>query len=654
MTAVVAAGALLCALTPAARAEGQGGPRPEIHRQHPAEIVVMPPSTSLGDLARIPGISIGVMSTGIGEIPRDQTYLDISQGNRVDDTLYDRPLPPLRNTFLRVPHWSEVVARADAAPADIVPGLLGSTLLEAGIRPEPLPPAGTKALMVADRAGEIGRVVGGSVDVGVVSAGIGTVRRLAPAVPAGGLMIAFAEPVSGREIVPVGVVGTGFDGNLTSDSTRTDGYVLSTDIAPTVIDRFGVDAPDQMNGEPIRSEGSVDAVAVNDLADRMAAIPDRREPLLAVCLGAWILIALVVSRVVLGLRRVAMAWLALCFAYMPLALLVGARLEPGAIVEGLLVGLGAAGLAALTIRFAGGWRGLALACGVTVAAYAIDVIAGSGLTRLSLLGPNPIFGARFYGIGNELEALIAVMVPAGVGAGLSAYGGWGGEDDPSGRVVTRRGAVGAFLLAGAIGAVIFGAGRFGADVGAAIVLPVGAVAASIALPGDLVRLTLNGGVDSSKPSWRPVAVAVVGAPLIALVFVGLIDLVSGGDSHLTRSVIDAGGGGSLADVVERRLRLSAHDFTQAAGNPAFWIVVVGIAAAAAQWRRIDAWLEPAPSARAGLIGACAAVAVGVLVNDSGATFLVLGALALGAFLAYAWSQAGELSEVTPAQAGARP
>ena len=104
-------------------------------------------------------------------------------------------------------------------------------------------------------------------------------------------------------------------------------------------------------------------------------------------------------------------------------------------------------------------------------------------------------------------------------------------------------------------------------------------------------------------------------------------------------MLDAGGLGDLADVAERRLRLSAHDFGQAAGNPLFWIVVAGICAAVAPRRRIDAWLEPAPRSRAGLIGACAAVAVGVLVNDSGATFLVLGALALGAFLAFAWSQA---------------
>jgi hypothetical protein len=135
--------------------------------------------------------------------------------------------------------------------------------------------------------------------------------------------------------------------------------------------------------------------------------------------------------------------------------------------------------------------------------------------------------------------------------------------------------------------------------------------------------------------------AVIAAPVAALALLALIDLVSGGNSHLTRSVLDAGGAGNLADVAERRLRLSAHDFEQAAGNPLFWIVVVGIAVAVSRWRRIDAWLSPAPIARAGLIGACAAVAVGVLVNDSGATFLVLGGLALGAFLAYAWSQAGE-------------
>ena len=199
----------------------------------------------------------------------------------------------------------------------------------------------------------------------------------------------------------------------------------------------------------------------------------------------------------------------------------------------------------------------------------------------------------------------------------------------SGKTVTEGGAALAFLLAGLVGALVFAAGRFGADVGAAIVLPVGAAVAASCLP--------------ARRGWLRLIAALIIAPFIALVFLVLIDLVSGGNSHLTRSILDAGGGGSLADVAERRLRLSAHDFGRAFGNPLFWAVLAGIAFATSRWRRIDAWLRPFPPVRAGLIGACAAVAVGVLVNDSGATFLTLGALALGASLAFAWVQASRFS-----------
>ena len=150
-------------------------------------------------------------------------------------------------------------------------------------------------------------------------------------------------------------------------------------------------------------------------------------------------------------------------------------------------------------------------------------------------------------------------------------------------------------------------------------LPVGAAVAVATLP-------TSGGIGTRRR--RALALAlVIAAPLSVLALLAFIDLVSGGNSHLTRSVLDAGGAGDLADVAQRRLELSAHDFAQAAGNPLFWIVIVGIAVAATRLRRIDARLRPVP-----------AVAAGVLVNDSGATFLTLGALALGAALAFAWAQ----------------
>jgi hypothetical protein len=105
-------------------------------------------------------------------------------------------------------------------------------------------------------------------------------------------------------------------------------------------------------------------------------------------------------------------------------------------------------------------------------------------------------------------------------------------------------------------------------------------------------------------------------------------------------VLDTGGASNLADLAQRRLELSGDDFAQAAGNPLFWVVIGGIGVSIWQRRRIDGWLRPAPFARAGVFGACAAVATGVLVNDSGATFLVLGSLALGAALAFSWAQTG--------------
>src|SRR5262249_47898733 len=233
----------------------------------------------------------------------------------------------------------------------------------------------------------------------------------------------------------------------------------------------GVAVPAEMNGEPIRSDAASDPGAVRDRSDRMTAVAERRAPVIVVCLLAWLGVATLLALLWpagpgrAGALRTAAAWFGLAVAWRPAGLLVGAALAPGALGEGLLTGLGSAGLAGLTVALVPGWWALAVACAATGLAYAIDVIAGSSLTALSLLGPNPVFGIRFYGIGNELEAILAVLVPVGVGAGLTAAAARG--------PVSRRTAIAAFLIAGIVAGAIFAAGRFGADVGAAIGLPAG-------------------------------------------------------------------------------------------------------------------------------------------------------------------------------------
>ncbi|HEU4705922.1 MAG TPA: hypothetical protein VFS64_01905 [Solirubrobacterales bacterium] len=522
------------------------------------------------------------MSAGLGTVPAEQTFLDVGQGNRVFDSLYDRPLP-VRNRD-RARWWREVVERAESAPAEIVPGLLASTLKAAGASP---------------RAFEVRHAA---------------LDRIPPAASYD-LLIAIARP-TGRtdEPLAIGVAGGGFDGNLTSDSTRTNGYVLSTDVAPTILQRLGIAVPSQMSGQPIRAEGAVDPAAIESRVARMELISSRRGPVVGLNIAIWLAALLLLALLSRGrLARPAVRVVGLAIVYLPLVLLLGAVLEPGETAERSLVLVLCPLLAGATVLLFRGYRALAVASALTVGAYAIDVIAGSPLTTLSLLGPNPGLGVRFYGIGNELEALLAVLAVAGTGAGLAGFA----------RRLPRRQAAIAFLVVGLLAAFVFAVGRFGADVGAAIVFPVGAAVAAVAIAGRGRRSAL---------------LLVVAAPLAVLALLALVDLISGANAHLTRSVLDAGGLGSLADVAQRRLQLSAHSFTRPVLLALLPLVLLAAILAYVRRDRLRAWLEGAPAMQAGLLGALAATAIGTLANDSGALLLEIGTAYLLVFLGFSWAE----------------
>ena len=547
----------------------------------PVHLVLLPSGTTVEELAAA-GYSPGLLSAGLGTVPPEQTYLDIGQGNRVFDSLYDEGLPGREGD--PAAWWRAVKERAESAPADIVPGLLTATLRREGV------------------PSRLFRRTGAS---------------RPPAPGRDELVIAIARPTGETDApLPIGIAGPGFDGNLTSDSTRMDGYVLSTDVAPTILDHFGVAIPTEMSGQPIRGEGSVDVAAIESLGDRMEVISSRRGPVIGLNIVVWLAALALVALLSRGrLARPAVRVTGLAIVYLPLVLLLGAALELGETGERLLVLLLCPLLAVATLMLLRGYRALAAASAATVLAYAVDMIAGSPLTSLSLLGPNPGLGVRFYGIGNELEALLAVLLVAGTGAGLAGF---------APRVSTRTSAW-VFVALGLLAAFVFAAGRFGADVGAAIVFPVGAIVAAMAIAGR---------------GRRPLLLAVVAAPVAVLALLALVDLLSGANAHLTRSVLDAGGLGDLADVAQRRLQLSAHSFARPV-LLAFLPVVMAVAVFAYIRRdRLRAWLLGVPAMRAGLLGALAATAIGTLANDSGALLLEIGTAYLLVFIGFAWAESG--------------
>jgi hypothetical protein len=564
-------------------------------------------------------MAVGLLSAGIGAVPANQTYLDITQGNRVSESLYDGDLPDLRPTARGVAQgpWQEVLDRADGTPADIVPGLLASTLRASGVAMRADPSVGGAALLAVDRDGRIasahagGCPGGGCAGVTVIDASVRRLASLASRLRRRDLLLAIERPPPGYRLLTFAAAGSGLSGLATSDSTRTAGLVTSTDIAPTILDHYGIDPPDAMNGQPIEGSGEPDLDRLADLKDRLGVTSARRGPVIGQNLLAWALLCLVAA-LAFGRpgARLALKLLALSMAYLPLVLLGTAALEPSLLAERLIAGIGAPVLAALTLALVGGWSALATACLATVAAYGIDVVAGSALTPLSLPGPNPASGSRFFGIGNELEATLAALLLIGVGSLLADLR------------TTRDGGTGAaiaFLAAGVLAAAIFAIGRFGADVGAAIVLPAGAaLAAAVALG-----------------SRRGLALVLV-VPFACLAALVAADVAFGGGAHLTRSLLDAGGLHEAGDVFERRVRLAAVSFTRGENVPFMVMVAIVIAIGIYHRRRVLGWFEER-SARAGLLGAAGATVIGTVSNDSGVILLILGTAYVAAAAGFAWS-----------------
>ena len=363
---------------------------------------------------------------------------------------------------------------------------------------------------------------------------------------------------------PILVVGPGFDGLLTSESTRIPGLVSVVDVAPTALDRDGA-----LGSEP-----------ADDAAAELRALDERIDANNGVRLAATLLVcALVVAlalllpaaavpglaaallaNLVLGLAGVSSFWVVLAVFALAVAAggpLLARLLRTPAALGGVLAGLLAAYLLALAVD------------GATVA--------------LSPFGPTQ--NSRYYGLSNLLETLL--LVPALAGAALlRPRFGWP-----------------AFGATALLAFVTVAGNRFGADGGGAIVLAAGFAVLAVVLAG--------GG-------RRALAAGVALALVLALGLV-VLDAATGGSSHVSRALED-GPGGLAGDLVERA-ELSWERATSA------WYVAIVVAALLVVLAALVVNLlrRPEPLAeRAAPLALAAAVGASLVVNDSPTDVLLVG------------------------------
>jgi hypothetical protein len=597
-------------------------------------------------------MSVGIMSASQGSFTTAQMALDITQGARVANSAYKQGRPPalaLRSAGAGgvIAGWSAARRRAGDAPQLLYPGLLASSIAGGAGYAGTGAARASGAVAAADERGAVAAVSLGPAatllarvarlresrrlvvcDLAAGAEGLAQLRALAADRPAGELLIAVARVPDSHsgQLLWVGAAGLDRAGRtLSSQTTNQRGLIATIDIAPTILAHLGLRVPSAMRGAQIETGPRLGSAGLPSLMTRLRIVGGRRLKALAFLLCGWTVL-LLGSALAPGRAGARRAWAlrtgALGVLWAPAVSLLAAALQPGAAGEYATIALGSLALGALNDRLLG-WPAAPLlpAC-VTLVAIVFDALAGTQLLVRSVFGPNPLLGARFYGIGNELKSWLAVLVFAAAASALhlARADGGGGPPNPP----WRRGAA-TMVGAGAVLAVIEGSARIGAGVGGVILVCAGtAVAVAMLLPGRVTRR-------------RALLVLVI--PVAGLVALAALDLLTAhGTGHFSGSILHARSTGDLRDVLVRRYSAAWHELRNHA-MPAATALALACAVAGVRARaRLLAPVATEPAWQAALAGGLAAGVVGALTEDSGPVLLVVAMLALACVVTYLWGR----------------
>jgi len=448
-----------------------------------------------------------------------------------------------------------------------------------------------------------------------------------------GTTVVLATPAPPRAAETLGVfamatVGDGDGGRLArSGTTRRPGYVSLPDIAPTIVDHFGLEQPTAMTGTVIR--GGERTVVDQDRFEAFAGTTaearfrDRATGPVSVVFVVVQIVAYALAAVAVARRR---RWVR-PVSYLALVVLAT---PPVGFLAGVLH-VESAGLVAYTLAlFAGAVVLAALAEGVGALAarrwprtratlaplllvtaswlvLVVDVMTGGRLQINTVFGYSPLVAGRFAGYGNLAFAIV------GVGAAVVACGAWAtarlasGPADGSARL--RGGAAVAVVALLAFTVVVDGAPMWGSDVGG--------VLATVPAYAVLVLVAMGVRVGVGR------AIAIGLGTLAAIAAFAALDLSRPPEdrTHLGRlvdRVLSDDGGGGFLDVIQRKLTTNLNILTSS-----IWTLTIPFALGLLIYlaRRRTGFLrelqEQVPGIRPMLAGGLLVAVLGFALNDSG-------------------------------------
>lgn len=390
---------------------------------------------------------------------------------------------------------------------------------------------------------------------------------------------------------------------LGSESTRQSGLVQLTDLTAGLVEAVGATPDDRLaGGRPLLVQEPRPVPHARDLATGVSEAK-RLAPWALGALAVVVLPALALA-VALGRRR-AVAVVASVAMAVPVATLL-AGLVPWWRAERTALALVAAILGVATVlavvAWAGRWRRDPLGppawvAAVTLTVLGLDVLHGSRLGLVSVLGLQPVTAGRFYGQGN-----VGFGIMLGAFLVVSAV--------LVSRLPPRESAV-AVLVLGTATVLLNAAPQAGADFGG--------VPGTVLATGLLVLSALG-------LRWRPgslLLLALAGAVVAAAGMVA--DWVRGPDrrTHLgnfVQSVLDGEAGGIVARKLDQSLGILVS-------YPLSWLAVLALVlvTVAAATRR-PGWTAPLwrePGVRPAYLAGAVAMVVTWALNDSGIAAVAL-------------------------------
>ncbi|WP_079913824.1 hypothetical protein [Paenibacillus sp. 32352] len=238
---------------------------------------------------------------------------------------------------------------------------------------------------------------------------------------------------------------------LTSATTRRSGIVSLIDLAPTLLERFGIEKPEAMLGLPIHSERKEEALpALFQQVRSMQSVYALRPPLLyglaiyEIAVMLAVLAAVMFGSRLMG-RRSVVVCIGLLFSLLlaPAGLLSMGWLPSELPVFSTILALGSVlAISVCCAYYAASKPGRTVVClagiGIVVTLLLLyDGMHGAKAMQRSVLGYDPMIGARYYGMGNEcmgvllgasLLGLTAMQQSLRLGKRRSARTGKGGMD----------------------------------------------------------------------------------------------------------------------------------------------------------------------------------------------------------------------------------